>query len=182
MDDAVLLVLDVQKDFTDQTARMPVCLKQVEPMIATINRVTEQAQEKGMEIIYIGNEFERNDRIANWFRNYAAIKGQPGTAFDERLKILSSRVFFKNKPDALSNLHLREFLAGTGKKHIIIAGLFAEGCVAATAISALQAGYRVSVLQDATAGKSDRSREKALVKLARRGVAVTLSQGAFGTT
>jgi maleamate amidohydrolase len=179
MENTVLFVMDVQKDFTEPNARMPVCQTQVEPMLSAINKLIEQANARDTEVIYIANEFEKNDWIANWFRNYAAVKGQPGAALDERLKIVNSLYSSKNKPDALTNPRLRELLSKMGTKHIIIVGLFAEGCVSATALSALRSGYKVSVIQDATAGKNDLSRDKAMTKLAQRGVTVCLSRDVF---
>jgi len=181
MDNTVLFVMDVQKDFTGQAARMPVCQTQVEPMLSVINHVIDKACARNVDVFYIANEFAASDWIANWFRNYAAVKGQPGAALDERLKIVSRHLFPKNKSDALTNPELRELLVRIGTRHIILTGLFAEGCVAATALSALRVGYKVSILQDGTAGKSDRSRDKALRKLLQQGVAVIASRDVIGS-
>jgi nicotinamidase-related amidase len=56
---------------------------------------------------------------------------------------------------------------------VTIAGLFAKGCVRATAEGALRRGLAVEVLQDAVACSSDRSRDRALNRLAGRGARLT---------
>jgi nicotinamidase-related amidase len=64
-------------------------------------------------------------------------------------------------------------LDARGVRHLVIAGLFAKGCVRATAEDALHRGLTVEVLGDAVACSSDRSRDRALRRLARGGAHVT---------
>lgn len=66
----------------------------------------------------------------------------------------------KNKGDALSNSKLVSFLKGNNIKSVNIVGLFAEGCVAATAIGALRRDFIVTVVEDAVAGASDEKRKQ----------------------
>ncbi len=171
-----MLVLDVQEDFVGEHARMPVAKSHVKPMLDVINRVIEQAHPLGMPIIYIGNEFERSQWFTNWFRNHAAIKGQPGAMLDKRLRVGSDLYFSKKVGDAFSNPQLADFLAKHESQHLVILGLFTEGCVSATAKSALSRGYKVTVLQDAVASANNRRRDKALVGLAKKGVMTTTSR------
>ena len=180
MDKTAVLVMDIQKDFISETARMPVCQTQVEPMLCIINQVIKEASSNNNDVIYIVNEFEKKDWIANWFRNYAAIKGQPGAELDERLNVVNDCFFSKSKSDALINSQLCEFISKRDIKQLILVGVFAEGCISATALSALRRGYKVAILKDAVAGKSNRSRDKALTKLARQGVDIISSQEAQG--
>ena len=54
--------------------------------------------------MYIGNEFEPHQWVANFFRKNAAIKGSKGAELDERLLIVNDLYFPKNKTMHLSNM------------------------------------------------------------------------------
>jgi nicotinamidase-related amidase len=56
---------------------------------------------------------------------------------------------------------------------VTIAGLFAKGCVRATAVAALRRGLVEEVLRDAVACSSDWSRDRALGRLTEGGARVT---------
>lgn len=168
--DAALLVLDIQKDFIGSQARMPVADHHINPMLERINHLINEADSKGIPVIYIANEFEPRQFIFNWFRKNAALKGSSGAELDERLHIVNENYYTKNKGDALSNSKLVLFLKRNYIKRIHIVGLFAEGCVAATAIGGLRRDFAVTVVEDAVAGASDEKRRHSLNKLQAKGV------------
>ena len=172
-----VLVLDIQEDFVGPHARMPVAHHHIEPMLHTINVVIDKVHAVGIPIVYIKNEFKRSQWIANWFRHDAAREGSHGAILDKRLRVVNDLQMSKNVCDAFSNPRLAMILVKERVEHIIIMGLFAEACIATTAKGAKKRGYQVTVLQDAVASMNDRKREKALAKLAPRGIAVTTSQG-----
>ncbi|MEH7443528.1 cysteine hydrolase [Bacillus sp. JJ1122] len=165
-----LFVLDVQRDFTDLEARFPVAKNQVKPMIENTNKIISNMNHEKMHIIYIGNEFERNQFISNWFRNHASLKGSPGAQLNVQLRIVNNNYFAKNQGDAFSNSSLVDYIQDNNIKNIFIAGLFAEGCVTATAKGAKKRGLSVFVLEDAVAGANDRKRDMALRNLSLMGV------------
>jgi nicotinamidase-related amidase len=115
-----LLVLDIQKDFTAEGARMPVNPDQVEGMLSAINDVAAQFEKSGDTVVYIRNVFPRNE-IGNLFRRSAAVVGSPGVEFDERLTRVSDLVFDKSRPDAFSNAGLHDSRRGRsdGKSRVI---------------------------------------------------------------
>jgi len=57
----------------------------------------------------------------------------------------------------------------TGRKNLIIAGLWTEVCVAFPALDALQAGYRVFVVADAIGGVSRTSHDSAMLRMTQAG-------------
>lgn len=171
-----ILVLDIQKDFLANNARMPVAKHQSGSMLQQINRVIDDFHSAQLPIIYIGNEFERVQWISNLFRNHAAIKGSPGAKLDERLHVVNDMYFSKKVGSALTNRLLVEFLTKNRFRHLVIVGLFAEGCVSATAKHALKSGFEVTVLSDAVAGASDVKRDKALANLKSFGARIMTSQ------
>lgn len=58
----------------------------------------------------------------------------------------------------------------TGRKHLVIAGLWTEVCVAMPAIQAAGEGWDVTVITDASGGVSVESHEVALQRMAAAGV------------
>ena len=170
--DTALLVLDIQKDFIGDQARMSVAKHQIEPMLEKVNTIIEQFNSHGIPVVYIGNEFEPHQWMANFFRKNAAIKGSKGVELDERLLIVNDLYFPKNKANALSNEELVAYLKANSVKHIVIVGLFAEGCVTATALGSKTKNFTVTVVRDAVASLNDKKREKALNALHSKGVTI----------
>lgn len=167
-----LLVIDIQKDFTSSTARMPVSPQQAEHMIQVVNQLQEE--KKDWEIIYIYNSYSRFD-LLNIFRNFAAIKNTEGGKMDERLNILSQNLFSKDKTSAFINPKLDLFLKENGINTLYLTGLYSEACVTRTAVAALKRNYKVNIIQDALASKTEKAREKACQRLASAGATILKS-------
>jgi nicotinamidase-related amidase len=168
-----LLLLDFQRDFLADDGRMPVARVHVAPVLAAARRAAEQALLSGDLVVKVGNEFRRSDIIGNLLRRRAAIVDSAGTAWDERIDVDRALYVPKSAASAFTNPALGAALEERDIRHLMIAGLFARGCVRATARAALRRGLTVEVLGDAVACSSDRSRERALGRLARSGVHVT---------
>lgn len=56
--------------------------------------------------------------------------------------------------DAFEDEGFASAVAATGRKHLVVAGLMTDGCVMHSVLSALRAGYEVSVVVDATASET----------------------------
>ncbi|MCX6155350.1 MAG: cysteine hydrolase [Candidatus Kapabacteria bacterium] len=159
-----LLVMDIQKDFTSNSAKMPVDSAQASNMISNLNKLLEKAEDMNLIVIYIGNEFEKSGYIANLFRNNAAIKGSIGAEMDQRLKIINKIYFSKNESDALSSEKLNTFLIDNHVNELFISGLFADGCVYWTARGALNRNYIVNIVEDCIATDCEKSMRNILEK------------------
>jgi maleamate amidohydrolase len=168
---SALLLVDLQEDFLSEAGRMSVAREQVEPMLHAIEELAAQAQARELPVAHVRNVFSRGD-IANWFRNHAAVDGEPGTKLDPRTAALSATVFDKSAPDSFSNEGLDTFLRDRQVDHLVLTGVFADGCVYWTARGALNRGYRVTVVRHAVADSNDENRTDALENLAERGVRV----------
>lgn len=168
-----ILILDIQKGFIGENARMPVAKHQVEPMLEKVNRIVEKADSNGLPVVYIGNEYEPKQFIVNFFTKNSAVKGSEGAKLDERLLRVNNNYFSKQKGNALSNSELVSYLDASKVKHLVIVGLFAEACVAATALDSIRRNFTVSVVRDAVASSNDSKREKALTYLESKGVNIT---------
>lgn len=64
----------------------------------------------------------------------------------------------------------REAIERTGRRKLIIAGLWTEVCVAFPALDALEAGYEVYVVVDAIGGVSPVAHESAMQRMIQAGV------------
>lgn len=64
---------------------------------------------------------------------------------------------------------IREAVAATGRRTLLIAGLWTEVCLAQTAISALADGYRVFFISDCSGGMSAEAHEDAKKRLVQAG-------------
>lgn len=169
---AALLLLDLQRDFLAGDGRMPVAQGQVAGLLCAVNRLAESSREIGWPVIRIRNEFSPWDFPANLFRRNAAIRGRPGAEDDPRVVVAADHRFCKSRADAFSNPQMEAFLRSAKADTVVIAGVFAEGCVSATAKGARRAGFRPVVVADAVAGANDRKVETALERLRRTGISV----------
>jgi len=145
-----LLLLDLQRDFLEANGKMPVGVETAAQVVSLANRLVKHAESVGWELIFIRNEFPRTEWLGNLVRNGAAIKGSPGSEIDPRVTIPStSFVFTKSKSDAFSNPAIEEALVSAGIDQVVVLGVMAEGCVRATAKSAISRGFRVTIVSDA---------------------------------
>ena len=100
-------------------------------------------------------------------------KGSQGAELDERLLKVNDLYFPKNKANAQSNDELVSYLNTNRVKHIVIVGLFTEGCVMATALDSMRKNFKVTVVSDGVASLNDKRRTKALKVLSSKGVTIT---------
>jgi nicotinamidase-related amidase len=155
-----LLLMDFQRDFLSGDGRMPVAESQREAVVAAANRASAAALGRGVAVIAIGNEFSRFD-WRNPFRRFAAAARRDG-----------ARYFAKWRGSAFCNPKFSARLAVLGVAELALAGVYAGGCVSATARDALKRGYRVTILADAVAERSDAARRRALARLQRAGARI----------
>jgi nicotinamidase-related amidase len=179
MKKSALLVIDVQKDFTQSSGRLPVDLNHAERMIANINAIVASTDTATLLPIYIGNEFRKFDPL-NIFRNFSAIRGTAGCGLDPRLKIVGDIYFSKEEGDALSNPALVSFLRESTIEHLCLTGLQAEACVYRTFRGALKHGFSCSVIQDAIASKTEAKRQSMLRKFASQGANIVSTAQLLG--
>jgi len=164
-----LLAMDLQRDFLSPAGRLPIAERQIAGVLAAANLVLERCAADGVPVIYIRNAFRPLDP-SNLLRNRAAIAGTPGAALEPRVvQVTPAKHLLKRRPDAFSNPALGACLAESGAEELLIAGVFADACVAATARSALRRGFKVTLLTDAIGAASDAARERAFASLGRSG-------------
>ena len=81
--------------------------------------------------------------------------------------------FVRSGVNVFNNQEFVEALKATGRKTLVIAGVATEIVVAHAALSAIDAGYTVYVLVDATGGTSERTEAAVFSHLVQKGVILT---------
>ena len=166
------LLMDLQVDFLAvDGGRMPVMPADATRVIEAANAVLAGKSLKGTIPILVVNRFASSDWMANLFRHNAAVEGKPGAALDERVQAPDSvRLFAKRQPSAFTNADLDAYLKANEVSKIYVMGVFAEGCVRATALDAKRHGYDVAVPVDAVGTNADFKRRFAKWAMRRAGV------------
>jgi len=167
--DSALMLIDLQADFLDDDGRMPVARAHVAPMIAAAAEALELFKRCGRPVVAVGNEYRRGDVVMNILRRYASLEGSPGARWDQRVPLDGAKYFPKWGGSAFGNPELEPWLRANGVGALVVAGLMARGCVTATTKAAIERGFRVMLIEPAIACMSDRSRERALARLERKG-------------
>jgi nicotinamidase-related amidase len=153
---SAILLMDLQVDFLDTgKGRMPVSEEGAANVIAAANAVLSASVLPSAYPVAVINRFPRAQVIANFFRKGAAVEGTDGVLFDPRVRVPATvAVFAKSRPNAFSNPDLHSYLQDKSVSRLYIVGVFAEGCVRATAIQARSLGYEVVVPLDAIASNA----------------------------
>ncbi|MNS14889.1 nicotinamidase/pyrazinamidase [compost metagenome] len=93
---------------------------------------------------------------------------------------MGNAYFPKREGDAFSNPAFGAHLAENQVDRLILAGVYADGCLAATAEGALRRGYGVTVLSDAVAAATPDAATRACEQLARQGARVQTTADVLG--
>lgn len=118
-----LMIVDVQE---------PCFFKYDAALLERINRRILEARAQGQKIVYIQNAKRlRSRRITD---DFAA-----------KLLVLTEHVFSKEQADAFSSEKLLAFLQSERISEVELVGIDGNSCICASAKSALQKGYAVSV-------------------------------------
>ncbi len=180
--DTAVLMIDLQRDFLDQAiGRMPVDPRGAACVIDVANQVLGKRLLPEALPIIVQNEFARSDWLGNFFRHQAALAGSPGAALDVRIRTSESRATIKKcRSSAFSNMALEAMLQEHGVRNLYVLGVFAEGCVRATACDAVARGYRVFVVEDAVASNADMKKRFGLWAMRRAGATMVRSRALAG--
>lgn len=171
------LLLDLQTDFLASSgARMPVGDLEAHRVLDAANAVLAGRALAGALPVLVINHFPRSAWLLNLFRNGAAMVGTPGASLDARLRAAPEvRIFPKASSSAFANPDLAPYLKANAVEKLFVLGVYAEGCVRATAIEAIRLGYEVVVPLEAVGTNSEVKRRFAVWAMRRAGV--NTSQG-----
>ncbi len=153
-----LLVIDMQ-EFTvgKNHAKM---FKYEPDIISKVNKVIKQNE----FVVYIRNIMKNN--FINRLAPMKCFDGSLEAELAEGLKRVSENVFDKYAGDAFSNEKLGAFLKKNGVREVELVGVDGGGCVALTAIGAVNAGFKVT-LNTSAIGTVFKSKQKVYYKTLR---------------
>jgi nicotinamidase-related amidase len=139
LSDAAVIIIDAQDEYV--SGKLP--LTGVNDALAQISRLLDAARNAGTPIIHVQQ------------------RGRPGGLFDpagpmfrivpQAAPVAGEMIVEKPLPNAFAKTDLHEKLQASGKKSLVIAGFMTHMCVSATARSAVDHGYTVTVASDAAA-------------------------------
>jgi nicotinamidase-related amidase len=167
-----LLLIDLQIDFLSDNGRLPVGAANAERVISVANSMVALFEERHWPIVVISNQFKGSDVIGNIFRRYASIEGSEGGKIDPRVLVHDVRHFSKAKSSAFTNPDFSSYLKMAGIRHVVICGVYAEGCVRATAIDAKRANLETVVLSDGVSSNRESRYKWALSHMLNRGIQI----------
>jgi maleamate amidohydrolase len=174
---SAVLLMDLQCDFLGgDGARMPVDAAGAEAVLKAANSVLSRKALADALVILVVNRFPASARLGNFFRHGAAMAGTAGAELDARLHDPGSvKLIAKSRPSAFSNPELDDCLHAHQVEQLHVLGVFAEGCVRATVVDALERGYAVQVIADAVASNAAWKKRLALWAMQRAGATVVAS-------
>lgn len=158
---SIVLVLDIQSCYTKL---LPDSIS--EKLLLAVNSCL--AQKRPEEIVYV----RTIPKVLSISLKGCTIDTLPGVEFDKRLKVLNLNHFVKEKGDAFATPEIVKYISESGAEEVFIVGLLAEKCVFHTAVGGLKSGFAVTIIPRAVAGKSEKSKMKALKKLSAKGVRI----------
>lgn len=142
MNDAVLIVIDAQMEYTATGA---LALPGLQPALDNITALLLKGRKDGAEIVHIAHE-------GSVGRAFDPAKG--GRIIDQVAPMEGETVIGKGLPNSFAHTGLQNHLAGIGRPHLILCGFMTHMCVSSTARAALDLGYETTVVSDATATRS----------------------------
>ena len=158
-----LLVIDVNVGFTDPASPL-VC--DLDGVVAAIGRLLDEARRAQLPVVYTTVSYTEGDKIAAaaFIEKVPALltleAGSRWVDIDPRLAPLPHEpVLNKLFASAFFGTPLSSLLAAAGCDSVIVTGASTSGCVRATAVDALQHGYRPIVPRDAVGDRNPAAHE-----------------------
>jgi maleamate amidohydrolase len=161
-----LLVIDVNVGFTDPASPL-VC--DLDGVVAAIGRLLDEARRAQIPVVYTTVSYTEGDKTAAaaFIEKVPALltleAGSRWVEIDPRVAPLPHEpVLNKLFASAFFGTALSSLLAAAGCDSVIVTGASTSGCVRATAVDALQHGYRPLVPRDAVGDRNPAAHEASL--------------------
>lgn len=139
--DAAVVVIDAQNEYVHG----PIALPDVGPALSAIADLLEKARAVGAPVLHLAHRAEAGVFVDG--TKGAEIAPEAAPREDEP-------VFLKRAPNGFTNPELDAALKATGRKNLILAGFMTHMCVDSTARAAVDLGYGVTIVENATASRA----------------------------
>jgi nicotinamidase-related amidase len=178
---AAVVVVDFIEGFTNRESKLH-C--DTDAAVEATRELLDAARASGAPVVYTTVCYADDDleRAANFIAKAPALAtlrpGERWVEVDERLGRRDDEpVLVKLFASAFFGTDLDERLRADGVDTVIVTGASTSGCVRATAVDALQYGYRVLVPRDGVADRADDAHEASLRDIdAKYGDVVSLAE------
>jgi nicotinamidase-related amidase len=158
-----LVVIDVNRGFTDPASPL-VC--DLDDVVAAIGRLLAGFRAAGLPVAYTTVAYDDAGRqaAAVFIDKVPALlaleAGSGWTEIDARIAPrVDEPVLTKLWASAFHGTPFASFLTARGADSLVVTGASTSGCVRATAVDALQHGYRVLVPRDAVGDRNEAAHE-----------------------
>lgn len=165
----LLLVIDVTRAFTEPDRALG---SDATKIVDGANRLIGAARNSGLPIIFTRVAYAERDLsdAGLWARKIGRLEdlidGGEGVEMDKRLDFRENDpVLTKKYASCFFGTDLASRLTSAGIDTLIIAGLSTSGCVRATAVDAIQFGFRPIVVEDAVGDRWQAAHNQALADL-----------------
>ncbi|MHA1596371.1 MAG: cysteine hydrolase family protein [Candidatus Asgardarchaeia archaeon] len=155
---AAIFVIDMLKEFVSGGLKA----EKAEEIISKIKEVTEYGRKVGIPIFYLCDSHEPGDpELKLWGPH--AMKGSEGAQVVDEIKPKEGdKVIEKKTYTGFFNTKLDDELKKLGIDTLILTGIHTHICVQHTAADAFYRGYKIMVLEDATAAFTKEAHESGL--------------------
>jgi nicotinamidase-related amidase len=158
-----LLVIDVNVGFTDPASPL-VC--ELDDVVASIRRLLDEFRRAQLPVVYTTVSYGEGDKVAAaaFIDKIPALltleAGSRWVEIDPRIAPLPAEpVLNKLFASAFFGTPLASLLASAGCDSVVVTGASTSGCVRATAVDALQHGYRPAVPREAVGDRNPAAHE-----------------------
>ena len=158
-----LLVIDVNVGFTDPESPL-VC--DLEDVVAAIRRLLDEFRRAELPVVYTTVSYDEGDKVAAaaFIDKIPALltleAGSRWVEIDPRIAPLPGEpVLNKLFASAFYGTPLSSLLASAGCDSVVVTGASTSGCVRATAVDAIQHGYRPAVPREAVGDRDPAAHE-----------------------
>ncbi|MAY88277.1 MAG: carbamoylsarcosine amidase [Pseudooceanicola sp.] len=166
----LLLVIDVTRAFTEPDRPLG---SECGTLISNVNRVIAAARQSGTPIMYTRVAYDEPDLsdAGLWARKIGQLGdlcvGGTGIDIDPRLDFEPGRdpVLTKKYASCFFGTDLTSRLNAAGIDTLVIVGLSTSGCVRATAVDAIQLGFRPIVVEQAVGDRWQEAHNQTLADL-----------------
>jgi nicotinamidase-related amidase len=140
LDASTLVVIDAQREYRDGGVK----LAGIDNAVGELARLLKLARDAKVPVIHIVHHGRSGGALFDPDGPYSKI-------IPEVEPVAGEQVIAKALPNAFTKTGLQEALQAAGRKELILAGFMTHMCVSATARSALDHGWRTTVVAKAAA-------------------------------
>jgi nicotinamidase-related amidase len=133
LSESCLVLIDLQNEYRAG----PLALPAADSAIASAARLVARARAAGSTIIHIAHK----GRAGGLFDREA----ERGAIVAELKPVADEPVIEKTLPNAFAGTDLKDRLAATERKNVVLAGFMTHMCISSTARAALDLGFRVTI-------------------------------------